>query len=157
MQANTLEPPPPTFDEPDDDGADEPRCFDCGRYGVPRAELAWKGRPAHTPILERYPIERAHGPAVPRVHPRSAACAHRPGRLTTIREGRRPGHNHPGRLPLADCGAVGTGRTAAWPLAAVSQCGAGFALPTALPRPWQPCGVLCSSLLRSVKPTWRSR
>ena len=59
MQANAMEPPPPTFDGPDDDGAGEPRCFDCGRYGAPRAELAWKGRPAHIPILERYLI----GPA----------------------------------------------------------------------------------------------
>ena len=31
----TLEPPPPTFDEPADDGADEPRCFDCGRPPSP--------------------------------------------------------------------------------------------------------------------------
>ena len=44
-------PPPDCAGAPEDGG--DPRCGICGRYGIPRSELAWKGRAAHIPILER--------------------------------------------------------------------------------------------------------
>ncbi len=46
--------PPPTAIDDREDGDPDPRCHICGRYGIPRSELAWRGRAAHIPILERH-------------------------------------------------------------------------------------------------------